>query len=119
MEVKFPLLLIYSMSIYNTFSCHSLVLFSFLPYNKVLLDFYFAHVFFFLFFLFHDLDLELGLSLFSSWLGNLVNLIVFISIMQAKRTCCNNFAKISNIYLISKRRVGRWGPIIKHHKDQF
>jgi hypothetical protein len=35
-------------------------------------------MFLFLFFLFHDLDLELGLPLCLSWLGNLVVSVVFM-----------------------------------------
>jgi hypothetical protein len=51
----------------------------FLPCKKILIDSYFIHVvFLFLFFLFHDLDLKLSLPLFSSWLGNLINLVVFV-----------------------------------------
>jgi len=35
-------------------------------------------MFLFLYFLFHDLNLELGLPLFSFWLENLVILVVFM-----------------------------------------
>jgi 1-acyl-sn-glycerol-3-phosphate acyltransferase len=35
-------------------------------------------MFLFLFFLFHNLDLALGLPLFSSWLKNPINLVIFV-----------------------------------------
>ncbi len=66
----------------NTFSCHSLVIYFIFPCNKILLDFYFLSVMFlFLFFLFHNLDLELGLPLFSSWLKIPINLFVFMLVI--------------------------------------
>jgi hypothetical protein len=56
-----------------------LVLFLYCYCNKILLDFFFACVvLLFLFFLFHNLDLELGLHLFSFWLQNLLDLVVFV-----------------------------------------
>jgi hypothetical protein len=64
---------------FGIFFCHSLVLFLFPSCNKILLESCFTHVvFLFLFFLFHNLNLELGLPLFLSWLGNHVNLVVFV-----------------------------------------
>jgi hypothetical protein len=59
-------LLICSTPFLGMFSYHNFVLF--ILCNKILLDSSYAHVvFLFLFFLFHDLNLELGLPLFSFW----------------------------------------------------
>ncbi len=58
------------------FSCHNLILFLYFPCNKILLNYFFAHIMFL--FLFHDMDLELSLLLFSSWFKNHVNLVVFM-----------------------------------------
>ncbi len=83
---NFPLLLICSTPILGMFSCHNLVLF--LLYNKILLDICFTCVvFLFLFFLFHVLDLELGLPSFSCWLKNCIVLIVFVALTLLTPTC--------------------------------
>ncbi len=66
-----------STSILGMFFCHKFV--PLFICNKILLDYFFTHVvFLFFFFLSHDLNLELGLPLFSFWLGNLVVLVVFM-----------------------------------------
>ncbi len=78
-QVKFPV----TFNIFNTnfeyFFSHNLVLFLFRSYNKILLDFFLAHVvFLFLFFLFHNLDLELTCLCFRLGLGNLIDNGVFV-----------------------------------------
>jgi hypothetical protein len=53
-------------------------------------------MFLFLFFLFHDLDLELGMLLFSFWLENHVILVVFMHVtlytfyLETSFSCCFN-----------------------------
>ncbi len=59
------------------FSYHNFVFLWFIPCNKILLDFCFSRVVFLVLF-FYDQDLEPCLSLFLSWLRNLVDLVVFV-----------------------------------------
>jgi hypothetical protein len=54
-------------------------MFSFLPYNKILLEFCSTCVMFlFLLFLFHNLDLDLSQPLFLFWLENPIDLVIFV-----------------------------------------
>jgi len=62
--------------------CHSLVLFLFHSCNKILLGFCFAHVVFsFLFFSFHDLNLELDMFMLSFWFRKSYRLSCFVPII--------------------------------------
>ncbi len=64
---------------HNMFSYYNFVLFFLFPCNKILLDVCFTRLaFLFLFFLFHDLDLEFAMPLFLFWLKNLIILVVFV-----------------------------------------
>ncbi len=65
----------------DTFYCHNLVLFLYFPCNKILLNFCFACIMFlFLFFLFHDLNLEWSLLLLLSWFRNPRDMVIFVPI---------------------------------------
>jgi hypothetical protein len=59
-------------------------------------------MFLFMFFLFHDLDLELGMPLFSFWLENLVVLVVFMPLTLYTLYFETSFSHCSNSSYLTK-----------------
>ncbi len=94
----------------GTFSCHNLVLFLYFPCNKILLNFRFACIMFlFLFFLFHDLNLEWSLLLFLSWFRNPIDMVVFVPITIRTKLQSNLFSSFFLVILLFRDHVYIYG----------